>query len=283
MKIRLLARDSKMPNVAIMKISTYHKQKGDDVDWYNPLFDRYNTDILYESKLFDFTGNYLYYPDCTIYKGGTGYNIEQKLPKEIDDIKILDYSLYPDCDYSIQFFSRGCIRNCSFCVVRKKEGYIQDQEPFELNPKGKYIEILDNNFFANPNWQKHAQYIKELNQPVNFQGADVRLMNKEQCDFINEIKLKKQIHVAWDFPKQNMIPIFENVLQWIKPYKLMCYVLIGYGSTPEEDLYRVEELRKIKIDPFAMPYDKKNEYQKRFARWVNHKAIFRKVKWEEYK
>ena len=99
---------------------------------------------------------------------------------------------------------------------------------------------------------------------------------------MNKLKLKKQIHIAWDFPKINLIPQLEKVIKWIKPYKLMCYVLIGFNSTPEQDMFRVEELRKLKIDSFVMAYDKNNVYQKKFARWVNHKAIFNSVKWENY-
>ena len=62
----------------------------------------------------------------------------------------------------------------------------------------------------------------------------------------------------------------------------MCYVLIGFNSTKKQDLWRIEELRKLKIDPFVMPFNKSDRYQKDFARWVNHKAIYRKVKWEDY-
>jgi len=272
-----------MPNIAIMKISTYHKQKGDNVDWYNPLFDFNDTDILYESILFNFTEPYNYYPNCKIIKGGTGIDISKKLDPEIDKILELDYSLYPDCDYSMQFYSRGCIRNCSFCVVREKEGYIYPVKPFKLNPKGKHIEILDNNFFANPEWEYAIEDLLRINQPVNLHGVDVRLLDEKQCEALNKLKLKKQIAIAWDFPQINLRPQLEKAVNWIKPYKLMCYVLIGFNSTPEEDLFRVEELRKLKIDPFVMPYDKNNTYQKRFERWVNMKAIFKSVKWEDYK
>jgi len=283
MKVRLLARDSKMPNIAIMKISTYHKHLGDDVDWYNPIFDYNNTDILYESILFNFTKPYAYYPNCKIIKGGTGFDIKSQLPKEIDEIIELDYSLYPNCDYSMQFYSRGCVRNCSFCVVREKEGFIKSVQPFKLNPNGKHIEVLDNNFFANPEWKNAVKDLLRINQPINLHGVDVRTLTQEKCVALNKLKHYKQIHIAWDFPKFDMKPLLEYVLQWIKPYKLMCYVLIGFNSTKEEDLYRVEELRKLKIDPFVMPYNKKDSYQKSFARWVNMKATFKSVKWQDYK
>jgi hypothetical protein len=123
----------------------------------------------------------------------------------------------------------------------------------------------------------------KIGQPINFHGIDIRIMNEEQAYYLNKIKRHKQIHIAWDNPKINLVPKLQEVTKYLKPYKLMCYVLIGYWSTPEEDLYRVEKLRELKIDPFVMPFDKNDRYQKDFARWVNHKAIFKTVKWQDYK
>ena len=109
--------------------------RGDDVDWYDPMFDMYDTDIFYESKIFTFSPDYRYYPvGATIIRGGTGIEVKSKLPDAIEQVTDLDYSLYPDCDYSIQFMSRGCIRKCPFCVVPIKEGAISQSRPFELNP-----------------------------------------------------------------------------------------------------------------------------------------------------
>ena len=101
-----------------MKISSYHKSLGDDVNWYDPMFDMYDTDIFYESKIFTFSPDFNYYPvGAKIFRGGTGIDVKSQLPTEIESITELDYSLYHDCDYSIQFLSRGCIRKCPFCVV----------------------------------------------------------------------------------------------------------------------------------------------------------------------
>ena len=283
MKIRLLAPDGIMPNIALMKISTFHKRFGDDVKWYSHIEDYADTDILYISKIFNFSKDPIYLPiNATIVKGGTGYDLKNKLPKEIDDIRELDYGLYPDCDFSLQLYSRGCIRNCEFCVVREKEGYISPTDPLKLNPKGTHIEVLDNNFFANPKWREAYEHLKATDQPVNFHGVDVRLLDQEQCEALNNLRLFKQIHIAWDFPKIDLRPKLQEVIKHISHYKLMCYVLIGFGSSQEEDLFRVEELRKLDIDPFVMPFDKTDPYQKRFARWVNHKATYNTVKWEEY-
>jgi hypothetical protein len=102
------------------------------------------------------------------------------------------------------------------------------------------------------------------------------------CEALNSLKHMHQIHIAWDDPRDNLDVKLSDITQWIKPYKLMCYVLVGYNSTPEQDLQRVETLRKLKIDPFVMVYDKSNGYCKKFSRWVNHKAIFKSIPWSEY-
>jgi len=278
MKIALYNLEPEIVNVAMMKVSQFHKQNGDCVEKYNPFIkDQY--DKIYAFSLFDFTDKG--YVTKNMICGGTGFDVSIKLPQEIDDCNY-DWSLFPNCEYSMIWFSKGCIRNCEWCVVRRKEGLIQSVKPKNLNPNGKYIKIMDNNFFANPNWREAIKQIKQWNQLVDFQGVDTRLLNKEHCDALNSLKHHKQIHIAWDNPKQDLIPKIKEITQWISPYKLMCYVLIGYNSTKEQDLYRIEKLKEFKIDPFVMPYNKKDKYQKNFARWVNHKAIFRKIKWEEY-
>ncbi len=118
-------------------------------------------DVVYASKIFTFTPDYDYSGLQTkvLEKGGTGYDIMKTLPDEIENTDKLDYSLYPKCDYSLVFLSRGCIRKCKFCLVNKKEGYIHSVKPVRLNPRGKWIDVLDNNFFASPDWQKHIEWL----------------------------------------------------------------------------------------------------------------------------
>lgn len=280
MKVRLWT-DAPMANIALMKLSTYHKERGDDVAFHNPIFD-VDAKLLYCSKLFAFTPDYDYPGKAHVISGGTGYDIGGKLPLEIDQIRELDYSIY-NCDYSMQFFSRGCVRRCPFCVVREKEGYIRPVEPMSLNPKGKHIEILDNNFFANPEWKKAVQQIRTWGQPVNLHGVDVRMLTEYQAKVLDDLPHYKQIHIAWDNPRTNMETHIRRMLKQIKPYKIMCYVLIGYWSTPDQDLNRVERLRELGVDPFVMAFDKSDPYQRRFARWVNHKATFKSVPWRDYR
>ena len=278
MKIGLFDIDSKLPNLALMKISAYHKNRGDDVEITTSIFVNHNK--YYGSKIFKFSDMPTLPKDTLI--GGTGYQVESKLPDEIERYQP-DYTIYPHCNFSWQRFSVGCIRDCDFCVVRKKEGNIKPVQPMNLNPKGKYIYLLDNNFFASPNWNESILYLMKIGQPIQFEGVDVRILTDEKAEWLNKVKLKGQIHIAWDNPNDDLYSRLKEIIKTIPAYKLMCYVLIGYNTTEEQDLHRILKLREIKIDPFVMPYNKKNLYQKKLARWCNRKAIFKSVKWEDYK
>lgn len=277
MKIGLFDIDSKLPNMALMKISAWHKKQGDTVEITTPIFAKH--DKYYASKIFKFSDMPNLPKGTEI--GGTGYQVESKLPDEIERGQP-DYSLYPQCDFSWQRFSTGCIRDCEFCVVKKKEGNIKPVQPMNLNPRGKYIYLLDNNFFASPSWNESILYLMKIGQPVQFEGVDVRILTDDKAEWLNKIKLKGQIHIAWDNPNDDMYIRLKEIIKIIPAYKLMCYVLIGFDTSESQDLYRIEKLRNLKIDPFIMPYDKSNLYQKRLARWCNHKAIFKSVKWEDY-
>lgn len=287
MKIGLIDVDGKYPNFALMKISAYHKMKGDSVEWANRVFGEY--DKVYSSKVFTFTPDWEYIglQAEEIRKGGTGYDISLALSDEIEKMNP-DYSIYPKCDFSIQFFSRGCIRNCPFCLVRKKEGWIKPVDPVGLNPKGEWIEVLDNNFFANPEWDKAIVYLIKQRQPINLHGVDVRLMNEEQAYWLNKLRLKQNIKIAWDLPNMDLTNKLKEITRYIKPYKLTCYVLVGFNSTIEQDLHRLNTLKELKITPFVQPYrDFKNErtpsnYEIDLARWANRTQLFKSFNFEDY-
>lgn len=279
MRIGLIDIEPKIFNTAYMQISQYHKDKGDTVEWWTPLEHR-QFDAVYCSSLFDYT-NKSQIPSDVIC-GGTGYEITSRLSRAMEKSE-LDYSIYPKCDKSYIWFSRGCFRDCPFCCVRQKEGDIHSVPAKELNPIGEIVCVQDNNFFANETWYIAIELLQKWSMPVEFLNIDARILTQEQAESLLMLKHTKQIKIAWDNPRENLTAILRQVIKWIKPYRLMCYVLIGYWSTPQEDMFRIETLQSLGIDPFVMPYNKKDLYQKSFARWVNHKAIFKKVKWEDYR
>jgi len=275
--IGLLDIDSKYPNVALMKLKAYY---GDQARMITPL-EAWSCDKVYISSIFNFSYKPNLPAEHTIY-GGTGYDIKAKLPSEIEQCQP-DYSIYPLAEVAMQRYSTGCIRKCPFCVVYEKEGGITSSNPMNIPDNSKWIYLLDNNFFASPNWLESIQHLIAYKKPVSFEGIDVRILNEEHCSWLAKVKNRKQFHIAWDNPKDNLVEKIRTMTKYINPSRIGCYVLIGYWSTPDEDLYRVEKLRELKIDPFVMPFDKNDAYQKKFARWVNHKAIWKTIKWENYK
>lgn len=284
--------DSTIPNLALMKISAYHKAHGDSVEMYAPIFaERYEK--VYASKVFSFSDGSMLRPEI-MEIGGTGWNLQKMLPDEIEQMRP-DYSLY-DYPHNIGFTMRGCRLKCSFCVVPEKEGGPKPYNTIEeiwTQRSSDFIVLLDNDFFGNPQWSERIEELRELGLRVNFsQGINIRNLRPEQAAALASVNFRnlsgsyKQVHFAWDDPRHEKLihrGIALCVEAGIKTYQMAFYVLIGYHSTEEEDLHRVETLRGYGCDPYAMPYDKRDPYQAKFSRWVNHKAIFNVVPWLEYR
>ncbi|MCM1356440.1 MAG: hypothetical protein NC212_08555 [Staphylococcus sp.] len=287
MNIGLVDVDShNYPNFALMKISAWHRSRGDNVEWAFPMIRDYNR--VYQSKIFTFTPDCDVNWDCETVKGGTGYDISSRLAEELEKSTVMDYSLYPQYSFSIQFFSRGCMRHCPFCLVHDKEGGIHPVEPVQLNPNGKHIEVLDNNFFANPEWKYAINYLLKAGQKVNLHGVDIRIMDEEQAYYLNRLPLYRSIHIAWDMPQIDLTEKLCEVTRYIKPWKLMCYVLVGFNSSMEEDMYRIERCRELGIKPYVMPYrdyenkTKPSQYAKDLAQYVNKPQIFGSCSFKDF-
>jgi len=292
------------PNLPLMKLSAWHKQKGDHVEWYDPLFGGYYNKV-YMSKVFSFSNDYEYCINADeVVKGGSGYciklidgkevfdkSLDNELPQEIEHI-YPDYSLYPDMtkDTAYGFLTRGCPRGCSFCHVKDKEGLCSNKvanlSEFWIDQKN--IVLCDPNILACKDWKELLQQLIDSKAYVDFnQGIDVRLATKEKIEMLNKIKIKR-IHMAWDNPHQDLTKYFER---FTKCYSRksesgkVVYVLTNYNSTVEQDLHRINTLRKLKYDPYVMIYDKEHADQvhRDIARWVNNRLIWRKCKrFEDY-
>lgn len=290
MKIGLLDVDGhNFPNVALMKIASWHRTQGDYVEWaMTALFEHY--DRIYASKVFTFTPDFepLHYSADEVVKGGTGYDIKSRLPEEIDRHIGLAYDIYPQYPFSVQFYSRGCIRHCPFCLVHDKEGTIHAVEPMQWNPKARWIEVLDNNFFAGPRWREAVADLRKQRLPVKFHGVDIRIMDEEQAEAINSLKLKGGVHIAWDLPQVDLTSRLEAMTKHIKPYKITCYVLIGFNSTKVQDMWRLRTLKRFGILPFVQRYhDYKNnrkatDYEKDIIHWANRAWLFKSMDFMNY-
>jgi len=292
MQIAIYDVDSRIPNLALMKLSAHHKALGDSVEFYSPLF-QHDYDKIYASRVFKFSDTSMLNPDI-MEIGGTGWDLNKDLPPEIETL-VPDYSLY-GYPHNIGFTMRGCRLRCSFCVVPEKEGKpksVMTIPEIWTQRNSDFVMLLDNDFFGNPDWQARIDEIKKLNLKVNFsQGLNIRNIKTDQAEAVASVRFSnssgnaKQVYFAWDDPRHEKLihkGIKTCVEAGIKTYQMAFYVLIGYHSTPEEDLHRVELLRSYGCDPYAMPYNKEDPYQNKFTRWVNHKAIFKSVAWGDYK
>ena len=308
MKIGLIDCDShNFPNLPLMKLSAWHKQNGDSVEWYQPLFSGH-MDRVYVSKIFNFTPDYEYYIDADeVIKGGSGYCIElvdgkeiyhaerdRRLPPEIEHI-YPDYSLYPELtkDTAYGFMSRGCPRGCNFCHVATKEGRksykVADLSEFWNGQKN--IVLLDPNTIACPDWRDILQQLIDSGAWVDFsQGVDIRLMTEEKAEMIKRIKIKN-IHFAWDRyeDKDKIVTKFEmfsELTGWDRR-KMTVYVLTNFDTTIEQDLERIYTLRELGYWPYVMIYDKEHtkstDTVRKLQRWVNMRAIFESTpRFEDY-
>ena len=269
------------PNLAIMKISAWHRANGDQVEWWNPLL---SYDKVYSSKVFTFTPECGYLPPDAI-KGGTGYGIYDALPEEIDKMKP-DYSLYPACDHAIGFLTRGCIRNCPWCVVPRKEGLIRPYRTWRevKRPDSRDIVFMDNNVLACEHGIAQIQDMIGENVRVDFnQGLDARLISSEVAELLSKLKWIRFIRMSCD--TDAMLDVVLNAIHrlnhcGVKPYRVFVYLLVQDIASAER---RAIALRNVGAEVFAQPYrDFENnvepsDEQKRFARWVNRKAIFKSV------
>lgn len=270
------------PNLCLMKISAWHKGNGDHVEWWDG-FAHY--DRLYMSKVFTTE----YSPDVLepvnadeIIKGGTGYGLDNNLPDEIEHA-YPDYSLYPAYEGTAYgFLTRGCPRGCAFCIVGRKEGLCSHKvaDLSEFWKDQKEIKLLDPNLLA---CREHLDLLAQLRKSgawIDFtQGLDVRMITPDNVAILNSIKTK-MLHFAWDNPDQDLTKYFRkfNELTTCKDdRKKRVYVLTNFGSTHEQDLYRIYTLRGLGFDPYVMVYNKSAapKTTRRLQRWCNSKFIFR--------
>lgn len=280
MNIGLLAVDSSYPNLALMKLASYHKTLGDKVEWYNP-FSHY--DKVYMAKVFSFTpdyGQWITNAD-SIERGGTGYDLTKVLPP------VIDRTAYG-------FLTRGCPNKCKWCIVPRKEGKIQpymDVEEIAVNGRNNLI-LMDNNVLASDYGLEQIEKIVRLKLRVGFnQGLDARLVTEDIAKLLAKVKWIKRIRFGCDTPGQ--IAECERATSLIDKYGykgeyfFYCILLDDF----KESFSRINYWRNKsgRYLPHAQPYRDLNnprqiipQWQKDLAGWTDKKQVFRTCEFKDF-
>lgn len=271
MKIGLVDCDShNFPNLPLMKLSAYHKKAGDCVSFAR-IEESY--DLLYVSKIFTESLEPVL-PVCgQVIRGGSGYDLENKLPEEIEHI-YPDYTLYPEFTQNTAygFLTRGCPRrNHTFCITPQKDGCVSrkaaDLSEF-WSGQGNII-LLDQNILACKERMELLCQLADSGALVEFNGGmDIRFLNEPVIEALKKIRVKNY-HFAWDDPREKLqekFRVFQGSGLKVSDH-CRVYVLTNYWSSTEEDLFRIHILLELGFLPFVMVYDKQKFVDNR-GRWL---------------
>jgi len=293
--------DGKYPNLALMQFSQWYESAGYKVEWWKK--GREYRRVI-GSKMFEHSRMTPGLPrDAWI--GGTGIDWKIRLPKMVEKMPP-SYTLYPDVDFTLGFTMKGCRLQCDFCCVSKIHGFprhhknvrdlIWDRDGRLRNPNTqKRFIALDDDSFGNPKWREVLEEMIELKwKYALIQGINARSLRQDQANLLAQIKTyngsfkKRALYFAWDQPwaKHDERLVFRGIDRMVKaginPKHMVCYVLVGYNSTHQEDRYRVEKLLGIGARPFVMCYKTANKEARAYARYINRPAIRESTSWEDY-
>jgi hypothetical protein len=276
LKVLIIDIDSTIPNLALKKIEKYHLDLGDEVVWNLPLY-RQLADQVYVSCIFnkikDRCFDYEDDPKCLI--GGSGYDLKVELPNEIEEVKP---------HINLGFTTRGCIRNCYFCIVPQKEGKVHIyNDIYDIwDGVSKEIILMDNNILALPNHFKLiCQQLRKEKLKVDFnQGLDFRLLTENLWIELKSLKHLQEKRFAFDdiSYKEKVIEKLELMKKiGLKDWETRWYVYIGVNDTFKTVFERMEILRSYKQGVYVMRDEKvyKNKEFMALACWGNCMGAFK--------
>ena len=327
MKIAIIDADligrskHRFPNLVCMKLSGYYKEIGAEVELKTDYNNLAAYDKVYISKVFTDTPideGILELPNVEY--GGTGffYDKAPKLPDKVEH-HMPDYHLYDKwvneqinnggerndfkyyLDYSIGFLSRGCFRQCEFCV-NKNYKKVEVHSPLDefIDPIRKKICLLDDNFFGCSSWKDMLQQLQATGKPFQFkQGLDERLLTDEKCEWLFKSKYDGDYIFAFDNVAD--YDLIETKLKLLREYTDKIpkfYTFCGFDRQDKwdnnfwkQDLWdlwkRIELLMEYQCLPYIMRFDRYQESLYRgtyinLAAWCNQPNAFKKKSYREF-
>lgn len=309
-EVALIHADGRLPNLALMRLGTYFRERGETVRLVRlgqrraALFEALPR--CYGSSIFQFSAK----ARAAIERewgevawGGTGVRLESDLAEvdagvEWEEVPP-DYGLYPNFAPSIGFTQRGCRLSCKFCVVPRKEGRPRSvhsvAEIWRGAPNPRKVILLDNDFFGQPRelWRDRIREMQEGRFRVSFsQGINIRQVDEESAAALASVEYRdnefrsRVLYTAWDNLGDEAA--FRRGVERLRaagipPQHLRVYMLIGFakGETFEAVLYRFQEMVALGCEPYPMPYDQSRKDLKAFQRWAVT-GLYRAVPWEQY-
>ena len=300
--VLLIDVDGKNPNLALMKISRYYKEQGYNITLkrlelnYYRKSEKIEIDALgyfkvFVSIIFPINKNTVFVKNCnSVEYGGTGYSLTKKLPIEIYN-SLPDYSIYPENDISYGFITRGCIRNCYFCFVPKKEGKLRLDTPIDNIIQHKKVKFMDNNFLA---YDKHKDIFKQLNnREIKYQfnqALDIRLIDDENARLLSEANYLGEYTFSFDDIKYRII-VEEKVgilKRYIpKDWRIKMFIYVNPNMEIHDTIKRIEWCREKKILPYIMRdkscwKSENKEFYIDISSYCNQPNIFKKMTFKEF-
>lgn len=283
-RILLIDADSTIPNLALMKISAYHKAMGDIVGFNVEDPDKVYCSIIFKKNRHMADGLRFLYPNADIDIGGSGYDLKKTLPEYIESMTP-DYTIYPDNKSYYGFTSRGCIRHCPFCIVHDKEGGFRrifgDVDSALRSIMGNHelteMTFLDNNILADRDWfielcnTLHSRFPK---MKVDFnQGLDIRLIDDESARALSKLRPITKWKFAFDMMsyKDKVTKGIEILNRYIKVRSMVLFYVYVDGDYQIPDaVARCRILKENGATAYAM-LNLDVEHTKRmktFKRWT---------------
>jgi len=277
MRIGLYNLEPRFTNLALEKLRKYYSTFADVADC-SPM-EANDFDMVYCSSILDYSNKK--YVSPYMVAGGTGFDLTTKLPPEIEGV-------LPRINKG--FTTRGCIRHCKFCVVPEKEGSIHSVgDLIDLwDGESKKVTLYDNNILAMPeHFALICEQARQHKLKLDFnQGLDHRLLTPEIIDIMKSIS-HHEYRFAFDHP--SYLPTVDRAISLLQSKginRCSWYVLVGYDTTFEQDLFRLNFLRERNQIAFVQRFRKKGIKIGResvaLARWANQHHIFRGMTWEEF-
>ena len=306
--VRLVQLDGTLPSLPLMRLSSFHKARGDEVVFTRSPFRRIDEPdyaAVYGSAIFDYSHARVArllseFPGAVV--GGTGAgeaNAKVTVEAIVGDHRGLDYDLYPDFDASLGFTQRGCRFTCGFCVVPFKEGRPVAvgtlHDIWRGEGHAKKIHLLDNDIFGQPKatWKARLQEARDHGFRLCFnQGINVRVITDEIAEELASVEYRddgfkvRRLYTAWDNIGDEAL-FFRGVDRLERagvPSKhLMAYMLVGFDPSETWDriLYRFQRMVDRGIRPYPMVYGQDRRDLKQFQRWAA-RGLYRAVPWSEY-